>query len=65
VLYRRGFEPETHQGTLSLFGEEVVLQGDGTPEDGRFLNNLRDLRLQADYRHDPVETDIEVLFNRT
>lgn len=65
VLHTKGFDPSTHQGVLTVFGEEVILSGEATREDGRFLNDLRDLRQQADYRHDPIEVDVDELFERT
>lgn len=30
VLHTKGFDPTTHQGTLRLFGKEVVTEGDAT-----------------------------------
>lgn len=65
VLYSKGFEPASHRGVVSLFGQEVVLEGDASGADGRFLNELRGLREQADYDHDPIEADIDELFERT
>lgn len=49
VLYAKGFDPQTHQGTLRLFGREVVKTGEATGEDGRFLNDMRSHRQTADY----------------
>lgn len=65
VLYAKGFEPGSHRGVVSLFGQEVVLNGEASKNDGRFLNELRDLREQADYDHEPVEADVDELFERT
>lgn len=64
VLYAKGFEPRTHQGVAMLFGQEVVLQGEASEDDGRFLNELRDYREQADYDHDPIEADVDALSER-
>ncbi len=64
VLYAKGFEPESHRGVISLFGQEVVLEGEASESDGRFLNELRDYREQADYDHDPIEADVDELFER-
>ena len=64
VLYAKGFEPESHQAVISLFGQEVVLEGEASGADGRFLNELRDYREQADYDHDPIEANIGELFER-
>ncbi len=44
VLYSKGLEPRTHQGVAMLFGREVVLGGEASEDDGRFLNELRDYR---------------------
>lgn len=49
VLHTKGFDPTTHQGTLRLFGKEVVTEGDATRDDGRFFNDLRSYRQIADY----------------
>lgn len=64
VLYDRDFEPSTHKGTISLFGQELVVDGPISRERGRFLNQLRDYREQADYGHDPVNADVESLLAR-
>jgi uncharacterized protein (UPF0332 family) len=64
VLYPKGFEPRTHQGVAMLFGREVVLNGEASEDDGRLLNKLRDYREQADYDHDPIEADVDALFER-
>ena len=42
ALYERGHDPTTHGGVLSLFGSEIVVVGDASREDGRFLNDLAD-----------------------
>ena len=65
VLYDRGFEPESHGGVLSLFGSEVVVEGDASREQGRFLNDLSALRKQADYGYEPIDEDIEALVERS
>jgi uncharacterized protein (UPF0332 family) len=59
VLYAKGFEPTTHQGVISLFGEKVVLAGKASKDAGRFLNNMRDYRTTADYEHTSVSVDID------
>lgn len=65
VLYTKGFDPQTHQGTVRLFGREVVTAGEATSEDGRFLNDIRSYRQTADYTHDPIEVDVDELIERT
>lgn len=65
VLYDRGYEPESHGGVLSLFGSEVVVEGDASREQGRFLNDLSTLRKQADYGYEPLDEDIAELLDET
>lgn len=65
VLYQRGFEPESHGGVLSLFGSEVVVEGDATRDQGRFLNDVSTLRRQADYGLEPIDEDPDRLIERT
>jgi len=61
VLYDRGFDPQSHAGVRSLFGSEVVTEGDTTREEGRFLNEVSEFRRQADYGSGPVEVDTSEL----
>lgn len=65
VLYDRGVEPESHGGVLSLFGSEVVVEGDTSRERGRFLNELSTLRKQADYGYEPIDESIDDLLAET
>lgn len=65
VLYDRGLEPESHGGVLSLFGSEVVVEGDATREQGRFLNDLSALRKRADYEVGPIDADVDELLEET
>lgn len=65
VLYERGYQPESHGGVLSLFGSEVVVEGDASRDRGRFLNDLSTLRKQADYGYEPLDEDIEELLDET
>lgn len=65
VLYDRGHEPESHGGVLSLFGSEVVTEGDADRARGRFRNDLSTLRKQADYGYDSVDEDVDALLART
>ena len=51
----------SHGGVLSLFGSEVVTEGEATPEQDRFLTRLSKLRKQADYEYGPIESDVEQL----
>lgn len=65
VLYDRRYEPTTHGAVLTLFGSEVVGEGDASRTDGRFLNDLGELRQRADYGYGPVDEDVDVLLGRT
>jgi uncharacterized protein (UPF0332 family) len=65
VLYAKGFDPTSHRGVSTLFGKEVVLEGDVPRDDGRFLSELWDYREQADYGYEPLDLDLSVLRART
>ncbi|MCH7660318.1 MAG: HEPN domain-containing protein [Euryarchaeota archaeon] len=65
VLYHRGVNPRSHGGVRSLFGSEVVVSGDATAEQGRFLNELSQERHRADYGSEPVNKDIVELIERS
>ena len=65
VLYDRGHNPSTHGGVLSLFGSEVVVAGEASREDGRFLNDLSELRKQADYGYGTIDENVDALLVRT
>lgn len=64
VLYDRGHNPSSHGGVLSMFGSEVVLEGDAGRDQGQLLNLLSELRQQADYGYEPVEEDVDDLLPR-
>lgn len=65
VLYDRGHDPSSHGGVLSLFGSEVVTEGDAPRDHGRFLNRLSELRRQADYGYGDLDEDVESLLEQT
>lgn len=65
ALHTRGFDPSTHQGVVSLFGREAVKKGDASGDDGRFVNEMRTYRTTADYEHEPLDVDINALYERT
>lgn len=65
VLHAKGFDPNTHQGLMRIFGREVVNTGDATGEDGRFLNDMRTRREKPDYSHNPITADIDELRDNT
>jgi uncharacterized protein (UPF0332 family) len=65
TLYDRGHEPESHGGVLSLFGSEVVTEGDADRGRGRFLNDLSTLRKQADYGYGEITEDVDDLVRQT
>jgi uncharacterized protein (UPF0332 family) len=65
VLYDRGYDPSSHGGVLSLFGSEVVTDGDAPRDYGRFLNRLSELRKQADYGYGDLDEDVDNLLAQT
>lgn len=65
ALYDRGIKPSTHGGVLNRFGEEIVLGGATTREQGRLRTTLADLRQQADYGYEQLDADVESLRDRT
>jgi uncharacterized protein (UPF0332 family) len=65
VLYDRGFDPQSHSGVLSLFGSEVVTEGDATRAQGRFLNEVSEFRRQADYGSGPLDVSVSELVTDT
>jgi uncharacterized protein (UPF0332 family) len=65
VLYDKGFDPKTHGGVLTLFGETVVQTNEAPKTDGRLFRKVQDLRDQADYQLQPVSADIEQLAHDT
>lgn len=65
VLYARDVDPGSHGAVRNRFGNEVVLAGDATREQGRLLTTLADLRQQADYGYEPVEVDVDRLREET
>jgi uncharacterized protein (UPF0332 family) len=65
VLYHRGHDPTSHGGVLSLFGSEVVVAGDATRADGRFLNDLSELHKKADYGYGELDENVDALLERT
>jgi len=65
VLCDRGETPTSHGGVISLFGSEVVVPGDATRDQGRFLNRLSELRKQADYGYATLDEDVASLCQRS
>jgi uncharacterized protein (UPF0332 family) len=65
ALYVQGVDPGSHGAVRNRFGEEIVLDGDATREEGRLLTTLADLRRRADYGYDRIDTDVTVLATRT
>lgn len=61
VLYNRGFDPTSHGGVLSLFGSEIIADGDAPRKDGRFFSQLSELRKQADYGYHELDENIDAL----
>jgi uncharacterized protein (UPF0332 family) len=46
--------PKTHSGMITSFGRNLVQAGHLSPEMGRSLNRVHELRLTADYLSTPV-----------
>lgn len=65
VLYNRGIDAGSHGGVRNQFGEVVVMSGDATPDQGRLITTLADLRQQADYGYEPLDVDVDTLLSRT
>ena len=61
VLYNRGYEPTSHGAVVRLFGREIVQDGDASPDEGRLLNELRNLRTEADYGYEELDVDVRKL----
>ena len=57
--------PTTHGGVLTLFGSAIVDEGDASRTDGRFLNDLGELRQRADYGYGSFDEDVDALLART
>jgi uncharacterized protein (UPF0332 family) len=49
--------PKTHSGMIASFGRNLVQTGRLSPELGRSLNRVHELRLTADYLAEPVPLD--------
>jgi len=58
VLYARGEYPTSHGHVRQQFGQEVVLSGDVSREDGRLLGTLYDYRQQADYGSESPRVEV-------
>ena len=65
ALYASGEDPNSHRGTIALFGSALVVDGPATRDDGRFLNRMKDYREQADYGYDEIDADTDALYART
>ncbi len=67
ALYADGYDPTTHNAVVRLFGREFVNAGQVAKSRGRFLSRMKDLRNDADYGHEDIETDvgIDALVTRT
>lgn len=65
ALYDCGVNPSSHSALRNRFGEHLVLEGEVSRTHGRLLTTLADLRQQADYGYEPIDEDVESLFERT
>jgi uncharacterized protein (UPF0332 family) len=64
VLYDRGFDPESHDTVIRWFGREIILEGDASDADGRFLRQLYTKRQNADYRQKKLVVNVDSLYAR-
>lgn len=65
ALYARGFDPQSHGRVQTLFGQELIQNGDVAREYGRFLNDMETYRRRVDYGSGGVERDTAELLERT
>lgn len=65
MLYAKGYQPKTHAGVVSLFGEHLVKEDEASETDRRFLARAQTRREQADYGYEPLREDVDELFTRT
>ena len=65
ALYAVGEDPNSHRGTVALFGSTLVVDGPATRDEGRFLNRMKDYREQADYGYDDITANTNALYTRT
>ena len=49
LLIKKGFKPKTHTGTISLFGQEYVLNDSFDKKISKYLSSTQSLRESADY----------------
>ena len=49
LLIKKGFNPKTHSGTISLFGKEYVLNDSFDRKISKYLSSTQSLRESADY----------------
>lgn len=61
VLYARGGNPSSHGHVRRQFGQDVVLEGDASRQEGRLLSDLYDYRPEADYGSGEPDVDVKLL----
>ncbi|MDR0911172.1 MAG: HEPN domain-containing protein [Methanobrevibacter sp.] len=49
LLFKKGFSPKTHTGTISKFGEEFVLNDTFNRKIAKIFTDLEELREKSDY----------------
>ena len=67
LLVDKGFTSKTHSGILCIIGQEFVIKGLLSNEDGRLISRLQNMRQSGDYDDlfDWTEEDILPLFDPT
>jgi uncharacterized protein (UPF0332 family) len=58
ALYARGHNPTSHGQVRQQFGQQLVLDGPASRDDGRLLGTLYDYRREADYGAGNPNADI-------
>jgi len=59
ALYARGENPSSHGHVRQQFGQQLVLNGDASREEGRLLSTLYDYRQEADYGGEISDVNVE------
>jgi uncharacterized protein (UPF0332 family) len=65
VLFQQDFDPKTHGGVVSLFGQHIIDSETVTREDGEFLSRSQTRREKSEYDYQPVDEDIDKLIQQT
>lgn len=64
ILYDRGLDPESHGTVIRWFGRDIILEGNASDDNGRFLRQLYTKRQNEDYRQRELVVNIDSLYAR-